>query len=125
MKQAVSSSSSAPAKGPYSQAIISGNLVFVSGQIALDTAGQLTSGTIEEETHQVMSNLQSILTTAGLKFDNVVKTTIYLTDTTLFANVNEVYGSYFTSPFPARETIGAASLPLGARIEISLVASRQ
>lgn len=123
MKQAVSTSAAALAKGPYSQAIISGDLVFVSGQVALDTTGQLISGTIEEETHQVMANLQSALTAAGLKFDDVVKTTIYLVDTSLFTIVNDVYGSYLTNPFPARETIGVASLPLGARIEISMIAS--
>lgn len=123
MYRSISTPTAPPAKGPYSQAVVVGNLVFVSGQIALNSKGELLSGTIEEETRQVMTNLRAILTAAGLTFDDVVKTTIYLTDTSLFTRVNGVYGSYFKDTFPARETTGAASLPLGARIEIGLVAA--
>ena len=123
MHQAVSNRTAAPVKGPYSQAIIAGNLVFVSGQVALTCEGELIHGAIEEETRQVMANLRAILKAAGLTFDHVVKTTIYLTDTTYFAQVNKIYGSYFKGTYPARETVGVAALPLGARVEISLIAA--
>ena len=108
--------------GPYSQAIVVGNFVFTSGQIYLTTEGKLLEGTIEEQTHQVMKNLKAVLEAAGATFNDVVKTTIYVTDMSVYAKVNEVYGNYFEEPFPARETVCVQSLPLKANIEISMVA---
>lgn len=82
----------------------------------------MLEGTIEEQTHQVMKNLQAVLEAAGVSFKEVVKTTIYVTDMAVYGKINEVYGSYFRDPFPARETVQAAALPLGAKVEISMVA---
>ncbi len=124
MKQKVETTKAPKAAGPYSQAIVSGNLVFTSGQIHLTPEGKLLEGTIEEQTHQVMKNLQAVLAAAGVSFKEVVKTTIYVTDMAVYGKVNEVYGSYFSEPFPARETVQVAALPLGAKVEISLVAMK-
>lgn len=110
--------------GPYSQAVRIGDIVFVSGQIPLDSeSGQMISSTIEEETHQVMINLRSILEEAGMDLSNVVKTTIFLKTMSDFAKVNEVYASYFKGDYPARETVAVAGLPKDARVEISVVAA--
>lgn len=110
--------------GPYSQAVQAGNLLFVSGQIALvPETGQLVSGDIEAEAHQVMKNLQAVLAAAGANFSNIVKTTIFLSDMQLFAAVNEVYGSYFSGNYPARETVQAAGLPRNVNVEISVIAA--
>ena len=110
--------------GPYSQAIKSGNLVFVSGQIALQRAsGQLLTSNIKDETKQVMTNVGDILKSAGLGFANVVKTTIFLKDMNNFPLVNEVYGSYFQGQPPARETVEVSRLPRDANVEISCIAS--
>lgn len=110
--------------GPYSQAVKTGNLVFISGQIPLNPAtGELEMQSIETETHCVMKNLQAVLTQAGSSFDKVVKTTIFLSDMSLFAQVNEVYGSYFTGQFPARETVAVKGLPKAVNVEISMIAS--
>lgn len=122
MKQKIETTKAPKAVGPYSQAIIEGSLVFTSGQIHLTTEGKLLGGTIEEQTHQVMKNLQAVLEAAGVSFKEVVKTTIYVTDMAVYSKINEVYGSYFSEPFPARETVQVAALPLGAKVEISLVA---
>ena len=122
MKRPVTAAGAPAPIGPYSQAIVAGSLVFISGQIALTSEGNLLSGSVEDETGQIMKNLQAILSSAGVGFDDVVKTTVYLTDMSLFPEVNSVYGSYLKEPYPARESIGIASLPLGARIEISLIA---
>lgn len=122
MKQIVKTKNAPKATGPFSQAIISGNLVFTSGQIYLTPEGKLLEGTIEEQTHQVMKNLQAILKAAGVGFANVVKTTIYLTDMANYGKINEVYGSHFSEPFPARETVCVRALPLGANLEISMIA---
>ncbi len=109
--------------GPYSQAIITGDLIFISGQIAIDPTGEKEIMTgIKEEAKQVMENLKSILSSAGVDFSHVVKTTIYLTDMNHFAIVNEIYGSYFTSDFPARETVEVARLPKDYNVEISMIA---
>jgi 2-iminobutanoate/2-iminopropanoate deaminase len=117
-------SEDAPAPiGPYSQAIKFGNLTFLSGLIALDQTGKLDTTSIESETNQVMRNLQAVLKAAGLNFNHVLKTTIYLTDLRDFKQVNEVYGAYFKNGhFPARETVEVNALPKGARIEISMIA---
>ena len=110
--------------GPYNQAIKAGNLLFVSGQIALvPGTSELIDTDIKEETHQVMRNLKAILYAAGADFHNVVKTTIFLIDMSLFTDVNEVYGSYFDSDYPARETVAVKGLPKNVRVEISMIAS--
>jgi 2-iminobutanoate/2-iminopropanoate deaminase len=109
--------------GPYSQAIVSGNLVFISGQICIDpSTGELKQNDLQEETHQVMKNLEAILSAAGLDFNNVVKTTIFLTDMHRFVEVNEVYGKYFEGNFPARETVQVSALPKFVNVEISMIA---
>jgi 2-iminobutanoate/2-iminopropanoate deaminase len=109
--------------GPYNQAVWAGNLLFVSGQIALDAqSGELVMTDIATETHKVMSNIKAILTEAGLGFSAIVKTSIFLKDMGAFAQVNEIYGSYFTSNFPARETIQVAALPKNVNVEISVTA---
>ncbi len=115
----------APPSGtsPHSQAIVANNFVFTQGSICLTPDGKLLEGTIEEQVHQIMKNLQAILEAAGATFENVVKTTIYLTDMSFYAEVNKVYGSYFSDPYPARETVCVKELPLGAKVEISMVAS--
>lgn len=124
MRQAVSSVSAPKAIGPYSQAIRAGSLLFISGQIPLDPAtGAMVDGDIAAQTHRVFANLNAILQAAGASFDNVVRTTVYLADMSDFATVNEIYGTYFSSPAPARATIQAARLPKDARVEIDLIAS--
>lgn len=124
MSKTVISTTEAPsAIGPYSQAIKAGNMLFVSGQIPIDPAtGQLISSTIEAETHRAMKNIGAILQAAGLGYEHIVKTGIFLKSMNDFAAVNEVYASYFTSDFPARETVEVARLPKDARVEISVVA---
>jgi 2-iminobutanoate/2-iminopropanoate deaminase len=123
MRQSVTTSNAPAAIGPYSQAIGTGDLLFVSGQIPLDPAtGSLVTSTIGEETRRVFDNLGAILAAAGGSFDDVVKTTVYLADMNDFAAMNEVYGSYFSSPAPARATVQAAGLPKGVRVEIDLIA---
>lgn len=109
--------------GPYSQAVLVGNMLFISGQIPIDpTTNQLINGSIEDEARQVMKNLDALLTSAGFLFENVVKTTIFLSDMNHFAKVNEIYGSYFRSEFPARETVAVLGLPKNVNVEISLIA---
>lgn len=110
--------------GPYSQAVISGGLLFCSGQIALDPkTGELVAGDIEAQTEQVLKNLMAVLKEAKMGPDNVVKTTVYLADFADFARMNEVYGRYLGKEPPARTTIQAAALPRGARIEIDVIAA--
>ena len=110
--------------GPYSQAVIAGNMLFISGQIALiPGSGDLVNATVEAETTQVMKNLQAILSAAGTSFGNVVKTTIFLSDMGLFASVNEIYGKYFEAEFPARETVAVKGLPKNVNVEISMIAA--
>lgn len=109
--------------GPYNQAVKAGNFLFVSGQIAIDPAsGELIMSDIVTETEQVMRNLGEVLSEAGMSFDNVVKTTIFLSDMNLFSEVNAIYGKYFTSDFPARETVAVKGLPKGVNVEISVTA---
>lgn len=108
---------------PFSPFVSKGNFVFTSGQIYLKD-GKLLEGTIEEQTHQVMKNLQGILEKAGVSFNDVVKTTIYTTDMSYYGQVNEVYSTYFTDSFPTREMVCVKELPLGAKLEISMVAYR-
>jgi len=112
--------------GPYNQAVQTGNLLFVSGQIPINPAtNELVQGTIEDEALQVMYNLRAILEEANLTFDNVVKTTIFLSDMSLFAEVNKIYGSFFSKDFPARETVAVKGLPKGVNVEISVIATTE
>jgi 2-iminobutanoate/2-iminopropanoate deaminase len=109
--------------GPYNQAIIANGFVFASGQVALNPeTGELVLSSIQAETHQVMKNVQAVLAEAKVSLEHVVKTTIFLSDMALFAQVNEVYGSYFSSQFPARETVAVKGLPRGVNVEISVTA---
>lgn len=125
MENKIINTPNAPAPiGPYSQAVKAGNLLFISGQIAIDPAtGSIETKDILDETHLVMHNLRAILTAAGGSFDNVVKTTILLSDMALFGDVNTVYGKYFTGNFPARETYAVKALPKNVNVEISMIAS--
>ncbi len=109
--------------GPYSQAVKSGNMLFISGQIPIDPAtDQLINSSIGDEARQVMKNLDALLIAAGFSFQNVIKTTIFLSDMKHFAEVNEIYGSYFSKDFPARETVAVLGLPKNVNVEISLIA---
>lgn len=109
--------------GPYNQAVMAGNMLFVSGQIALDAqTGKLTLTDITTETTKVLENIKAILTEAGLDFSHIVKTSIFLKDMGDFAQVNEIYGSYFTDNYPARETVQVAALPKNVNVEISVIA---
>ncbi len=109
--------------GPYSQAVAAGGFLFLSGQIALNPAsGELVTSDIKTETKQVMENIKAILQEAGADFSHVIKTTIFLMDMQNFAQVNEVYGTYFSDNFPARETVQVAGLPKGVNVEISVTA---
>jgi len=111
--------------GPYTQGTIERGFLFTAGQIALTHEGELVNGSIEEETHQIMRNLQAILNEAGCGFSDVVKATIYITELSSYKTVNTIYGSYFSdAEYPARECVGVAFLPLPeARIEISMIAA--
>ena len=123
MREAVSSPGAPAAIGPYSQAIRAGSLLFVSGQIPIDPeSGAMVEGDIAVQTHRVLRNLAAILQAAGSSLDRVVRTTVYLADMGDFAAMNDVYGTYFTAPAPARATIQAARLPKDARVEIDLIA---
>ncbi|MDB4347226.1 RidA family protein [Bacteroidia bacterium] len=111
--------------GPYSQAVWSGNTLYLSGQIAINAeSGELVIDSIQAETHQVMLNIKAVLGEAGMDLSNVIKTSIFLQNMDDFAAVNEVYGSYFTSNFPARETVEVARLPKNVNVEISVIASK-
>jgi 2-iminobutanoate/2-iminopropanoate deaminase len=123
MRQAVSTPAAPAAIGPYSQAVRAGTLLFVSGQIPLDPeTSTMVDGDIAVQTHRVLRNLAAILEAAGSSLDRVVRTTVYLADMNDFAAMNEVYGTYFASPAPARATIQAARLPKDARVEIDVIA---
>jgi 2-iminobutanoate/2-iminopropanoate deaminase len=109
--------------GPYSQAVLAGNMLFISGQIPIDpTSNQLIIGSIADEARQVMKNLDALLKSSGFLFEDVVKTTIFLSNMNHFAEVNEIYGSYFSANFPARETVAVLGLPKNVNVEISLIA---
>ena len=124
MKQAHSSDRAPKAIGPYSQAIRVGQLLFLSGQVALDPAtGQMIEGDVSAQARRVMDNLAAVLDSAGLSFAHVARTTIFLADMNDFAKVNDVYGAYFSEPYPARATVQVARLPKGARVEIDAIAS--
>lgn len=125
MEKQIINTQYAPAPiGPYNQAVRTGSLLFVSGQIPLDTAtGNIISSGIQDETQKVMENLEAILKEAGLSFGNVVKSTIFITDMGQFAQINEVYGRYFPEQAPARECVQVAGLPKGVNVEISVIAA--
>jgi 2-iminobutanoate/2-iminopropanoate deaminase len=123
MREPLTTPNAPAAIGPYSQAIRAGDFLFVSGQIPLDPAtGTLIQGDIAEQTHRVLRNLAAILEAAGASFHHVVKTTVYLADMSEFAAMNEIYGTYFPAPAPARATVQAARLPRDVRVEIDLIA---
>jgi len=125
MSKQVINTEKAPAPiGPYSQAVKTGNLLFISGQVAIDPAtNDMVTNNIVKETQQVMKNIEAILSEAKLTFEHVIKTTIFLSDMSFFAVVNEVYGSYFKGDYPARETVAVKTLPKNANVEISMTAT--
>lgn len=124
MKKIINSAHAPAPIGPYSQAVMAGNLLFVSGQIAInpETSAVVSSG-IRDETRQVMQNIKTILTEAGLGMQHIVKSTIFLKDMNDFSAVNEIYGSFFITDFPARETVQVAALPKNVNVEISVIAA--
>ena len=126
MSKEIINTSNAPAPiGPYNQAVKAGNLLFVSGQIAIKpSTGEITNADIIEETHQVLQNIKSILAEASMDFNDIVKTTIFLSDMNLFSQVNEIYAKYFDGNFPARETVAVKGLPKNVNVEISVIASK-
>lgn len=123
-KQTFSSADAAPPVGPYSPAVGAGGFVFLSGQVALDADGRMAAFTAADQARKAMENMGLLLKAAGLTFDNVVKTTIFLTSIEDFASVNEVYGEFFSMPYPARSTVEVAALPKGAKVEIEAIALR-
>lgn len=127
MKQIIHTHEAPAPIGPYNQAVRMGHTVYTSGQIAIDPeTGLLIQGNISEETHQVMRNMQAVLRAAGLGFEHVLKSTIFITNMDDFGAINEVYGSYFDSETaPARETVQVARLPKDVRVEISMIAADQ
>ena len=124
MKKAINTNKAPLPVGPYNQAVLVDKTLYISGQVALNPANnELIQGSIDEESHQIMKNIESILKEAGLDFKNVVRSKIYLTDMSNFSKVNEVYGSYFEKGYePARTTIEVSGLPLGVDVEIDMIA---
>jgi 2-iminobutanoate/2-iminopropanoate deaminase len=123
MKKIISTTEAPAAVGPYSQAIRAGNLIFCSGQIPLDPkSGKIVEGDITAQARRVMENITAVLRAEGMTFENIVKTTIFLTDLGDFQTVNELYGSYFKSDPPARSTVQVSALPKGANVEIEVIA---
>jgi 2-iminobutanoate/2-iminopropanoate deaminase len=124
MEKKIINTKNAPAPiGPYNQAVYINGTLYISGQICIDpSTGNLKNRDIQEETHQSMQNLKSILAEAGMSFDNVVKTTIFITDMNQFSEINEIYGKYFNGDFPARETVQVSALPKFVNVEISMIA---
>ena len=125
MKKIVNTNNSPAPIGPYNQAVLNNNMLFISGQIALDPISMtINNSSIKDETHQVMKNLKNILVEAGMDFKNVVKSSIFLSDMSYFNDVNEVYGSYLEAGMePARETIAVKTLPMNVNVEISMIAA--
>ena len=123
MKQAISTTHAPAAIGPYSQAIRTGNLLFLSGQLGIDPAtGDFVPGAVSEQTEQVFKNIRAVLAEAGLTWENVVKTTVFLADMADFSAMNAVYCQYFTPPYPARSTIAVKTLPKNGLVEIEIIA---
>ncbi len=124
MKQPVSSPNAPKAIGPYSPAVRTGQLLFVSGQVPIDPAtGQMIDGDIAAQTRRVFENIGALLTAGGRSFADVARTTVFLADMNDFAAMNEVYGQYFSEPYPARATVQVARLPKDARVEIDVIAT--
>ncbi|NQV51970.1 MAG: RidA family protein [Flavobacteriales bacterium] len=125
MKKIIESKEAPAPIGPYSQAVMYGDMLYISGQIAINAAtGEMDNASIEAETERVMHNLEAILKKAGMDFSNVLKCSIFLSDMGDFSTVNEVYGKYFTSEPPARETVAVRTLPKNVNVEISCIAGR-
>ena len=126
MEKKIIRTDNAPAPiGPYNQAVQYGDILFISGQVPIDPkTGNVVQDDIQTETRQVMENLKAILLEAGMDFDNVLKSSIFLMDMGQFAQVNEIYGSYFGDGAPARETVQVAGLPKGVKVEISMIAGK-
>jgi 2-iminobutanoate/2-iminopropanoate deaminase len=124
-KQIITTKNAPEPIGPYNQAVLANDTLYISGQICIDpTTGALKNRDIQDETHQVMQNLRNILSEAGMTFSNVVKTTIFITDMHQFSEINAVYGKYFEDNFPARETVQVSALPKFVNVEISMIAVR-
>ncbi len=121
--QAINTHQAPPALGPYSQAVMNNNMLFISGQLGIDPAGNMQEG-FEAQANQVFANLKAILEAAGMSFSHVVKASVFLKDMNNFTALNEIYSRYFSSPFPAREAIEVARLPRDGMVEISLIAQR-
>ncbi|MBI4370706.1 MAG: hypothetical protein HY552_00265 [Elusimicrobia bacterium] len=121
-KQAIATQKAPAAVGPYSQAVRAGSFLFISGQIALKPGAAAVSGGVPEQTEQCLRNLREVLAAAGLELQDVVKTTVFMTDLAQFAAMNEVYACHFPAPFPARAAVQAAALPKGAAVEIEAIA---
>lgn len=125
MKKQIATEKAPAALGPYSQAIMVGDMLFASGQVPIDPAtGDLAGGSVEVQAKQVFENLRQVLAAADMDFGNVVKTTVFLTDLANFATVNEIYAEYFTEPYPARSCVQIAALPKGSLLEVELIATR-
>lgn len=125
MKKIINSVNAPAPIGPYSQAVLAGDMLYASGQIAINPAtGELVMDTLENETRQVMKNIQAVLTEAGMEFSNVLKCSIFLSDMGNFAEINEIYAEYFSENPPARETVEVSCLPKSVNIEISIIASK-
>ncbi len=123
-KQIVNTTNAPAPIGPYSQAVKTGDLLFISGQVAfVPSTGQLVTDNIHDEAKQVMENLRAIIDEAHVTFEHVVKTNIFLSDMALFNDVNDVYASYFNGDYPARETVAVKGLPKGVNVEISMIAT--
>jgi 2-iminobutanoate/2-iminopropanoate deaminase len=123
LKESITSPNAPKALGPYSHAVMAGGFLFTSGQVALNPkTGELVGGGIEKQTEQVLSNLEAVLTAAGMTFSNVVKSTIFMTDLSDFDTVNSIYATRFSNAPPARSCVQVAALPIGADLEIELVA---
>lgn len=123
MKKIINTSNAPAPIGPYSQAVLANGFLYVSGQIPINPAtGELTIDSVKAETEQVMRNLNAVLIEAGFEFRDIVKTTIFLSDMSLFNEVNEVYSGYFKADFPARETVAVKGLPKAVNVEISVIA---
>ncbi len=125
MKEVISTDKAPGAVGPYSQAILKGDMLFASGQVALDPAtGKVVEGDVSAQAEQCLKNVQAVLAAANMTVENVVKVTVFITNMADFPLVNEVYKKFFTEPFPARSCVGVASLPLGVQVEIEITAVR-
>lgn len=123
MKEIINSNNAPAPIGPYSQAVKFGNLIYLSGQIAINSANnEIVLDSIEDETHQVMKNIETVLKEANSSLENIIKTSIFLKNMDDFTKVNEIYGSYFSKNFPARETVQVAKLPKDVNVEISVIA---